>query len=363
MFGWNDSDICPIGMDVGTHSIRLVQFRQQKAQLTLLAARRVEIDSVPLADSPEKHLTELLRNALETGDFRGRHCVISLPPADIHAKSVRLPQMPENDLAHAIQWEAKDRFGLELADGRLVYFRAGEVRRGTEIKEELLLFAATGDTLRKYMGALAPLRFTIDAIDLAPCAMIRAVHRATPSKQNATTAILDVGHTGAQFLLCVNDQIVFYKHIDIGGKTLNEAVAAKLGISLTEATQIRSRLLLPATADEDGSAVPLQQAVYEAMRPKLEELTRELDMCLRYYVVTFRGARPEQVSVVGRQADCSQLLEIIANGLGIRVEAAPVLRGVSELDDKARPDRSSEWAVAAGLSLYPVSRAKAPVAA
>ena len=30
------------------------------------------------------------------------------------------------------------------------------------------------------------------------------------------------------------------------------------------------------------------------------------------------------------------------------------MRGVLGLGDVARPDRSSEWAVAAGLSLYPV---------
>jgi hypothetical protein len=41
--------------------------------------------------------------------------------------------------------------------------------------------------------------------------------------------------------------------------------------------------------------------------------------------------------------------------LGLRAEAAQPLRGVSDLGDVARPDRSAEWAVAAGLSLYPTS--------
>ncbi len=84
----------------------------------------------------------------------------------------------------------------------------------------------------------------------------------------------------------------------------------------------------------------------------LEELARELDMCLRYYVVTFRGARPDALALVGRQAG-APLREGLSSALGMPVEEAQPLRGVRDLGDAARPDRSAEWALAAGLSLYP----------
>ena len=72
----------------------------------------------------------------------------------------------------------------------------------------------------------------------------------------------------------------------------------------------------------------------------------------------------EMISIAGRQAGFAHVRENLASTLGLQVEEAQPLRGVAELGNAARPDRSGEWAVAAGLSLYPLNaRAHAGVAA
>ena len=96
------------------------------------------IRSTAAADGASR-LTAAIRHAMSTQNFSGRDVVVSLPVTAVNAKSVRLPQMPDSDLNQALQWEAKDRFGFEIGEsgGQLVWFRAGEVRRGTEVKDEL----------------------------------------------------------------------------------------------------------------------------------------------------------------------------------------------------------------------------------
>ncbi len=84
---------------------------------------------------------------------------------------------------------------------------------------------------------------------------------------------------------------------------------------------------------------------------------------MRYFVVTFRGSRPDLITITGRQASCPRILENLVSSLGLRVEPARPLRGVLDLGDVARPDRSSEWAVAAGLSLYSSCAIRQEVAA
>jgi type IV pilus assembly protein PilM len=280
-------------------------------------------------------------------------------PSLLHSKSVRLPPMPDSDLHQALQWEAKDRFGFEIGEGRLVWFRAGEVRRGTEVKDELLLFAAEGSTLTSHLDAATSAGLLVRAIDITPCASYRSACRAGFSQPVAGEgmALLHIGHVTSQFIIVRNDQMVFFKHVEFGGQTIDLAVAQKLGISQLEAAQMRSRL---GNSDSEGEgAVPLQQALQDAIRPLMEELARELDMCMRYFVVTFRGARPDLIAVTGRQADCPMILDSLSHSLGLRTEAAVPLRGVSDLGDVARPDRSGEWAVAAGLSLYPSNQMQA----
>lgn len=385
MFKLFDSHPFPIGIDVGTHAVRFLQFKRatgdavnaagaREDSLALQAACRVELPSLDNNPDPKNRFAAALTHAFGSATFSGKSVVLSLPVAAVQSKSVRLPQMPDSDLAQALQWEANDRFGFEVAPpgatgisdgparGQLVWFRAGEVRRGTEVKDELLLFAVNGDLLNGYLQTLIDAKLRIAAVDIAPCALYRALRRGTQGLGVGTTAFLDLGYAGAQFFVVRDDELVFYKHIDIGGKSINEAVAAKLGISPEEASQMRTRLIADAAALSD--AVPLNQALRDAMRGPLEELARELDMCMRYYVVTFRGARPETVWITGRQASCPDVRDTLTAALGLQVEQAQPLRGVQNLADAARPDRSGEWAVAAGLSLYtPAASRKAGAAA
>ena len=376
MFKFFDSGLCPIGIDVGSHAVRMVQFRAGAGGLSLQAACRIEIDSLGATASGAlggARAAIAVEHGLANREFSGRRVVLSLPAANVHAKSVRLPQMPDSDLNQALQWEAKDRFGFEVGEsgtgGQLVWFRVGEVRRGTEVKDELLLFAVEGSLLTDYIQALSAMKIEVAAVDIAPCAIDRGIRRTLTSGSPVTGsgAVLDIGHAGSQFFITCGGELVFYKYIDMGARTIHEAVAAKLGITVGEAIQMRARLIGGAGTEAAMSAddaAPLGQALHDAMRSPLEELARELDMCMRYYVVTFRGARPESVLLTGRQASCLHTREILSTALGLQVEEAQPLRGVQNLGDAARPDRSGEWAVDAGLSLYPMgTRALAEAAA
>jgi type IV pilus assembly protein PilM len=212
------------------------------------------------------------------------------------------------------------------------------------------------------------LGLTVKAIDLQPCAILRGLSRVMPPAECG--AVLDVGARSSQLIIHRAGDLAFYKHIEIGATALDQAVSEKLGVSTEGAAQMRDSLGPAANdavvegAEEDG-AMPaaLTQAVHDALRPKVEELAREIDMCLRYYVVTFRAARPETLVAVGRQAVNARLLELLSNSLGLSVAAGTPLRGVEGLTDATRPDRSSEWCAAAGLSLYPIHEARAEAAA
>ena len=177
MFGLFQRATCPIGIDVGSRSIRMLQFRKSGGELSLQGASRVDIDMA--GDEPkEGRLAAAIRQGLLEGTYVGREAVISVQPSLLHSKSVRLPPMPDSDLHQALQWEAKDRFGFEIGEGRLVWFRAGEVRRGTEVKDELLLFAAEGSTLTSHLDAATSAGLLVKAIDITPCAGYRSACRA-----------------------------------------------------------------------------------------------------------------------------------------------------------------------------------------
>ena len=85
----------------------------------------------------------------------------------------------------------------------------------------------------------------------------------------------------------------------------------------------------------------------------MEDLAREISLCLRYYSVTFRGHRPNRVRLVGGEANDPQLQSILNTALPIPAEAGRLMSSV-KLDRMKPADRRgslSEWSVALGLGL------------
>src|SRR5690606_11827152 len=113
-------------------------------------------------------------------------------------------------------------------------------------------------------------------------------------------------------------EINLIKPINIGGRHLHDAVSAKLGITVDEARALRRRF---ESQDSEQPKDPVRQAVFDATRGVVEELGREIALCLRYYTVTFRGHRPSSVRVVGGEACDTPLIQQLASGLPIPVES------------------------------------------
>jgi hypothetical protein len=97
----------------------------------------------------------------------------------------------------------------------------------------------------------------------------------------------------------------------------------------------------------------VRQAVYDATRSTIEDLAREVSLCLRYHSVTFRGQRPSRLRVLGGEAGDPQLIAILTSALPIPVQASRPLASVniSRMRQSDRQGHLGEWAVAFGAGL------------
>jgi type IV pilus assembly protein PilM len=98
--------------------------------------------------------------------------------------------------------------------------------------------------------------------------------------------------------------------------------------------------------------------IIDAATSVAEDLAREISLCLRYYTVTFRGARVERAIFAGGGAYEDVLIDVLRRQLVVEIEVAEPLRGFDLSSKRAslnfRADRRGmlcEWAVAVGLSL------------
>jgi type IV pilus assembly protein PilM len=189
---------------------------------------------------------------------------------------------------------------------------------------------------------------------------------------------------GARFTTVVfgrGENISFVKLIPIGGESFNKQIAAKLGISISEAQMLRAKLRtdrgirsasarrtlgnesVSQDAADDTQAGPenqtaldasTRQTIVDAINSVAEQLAREISLCFRYYTVTFRGKRVERAIFSGGEAYETILLNVLRRQLAVEIQVAQPLKGFNMEHVNfagCRREMHCEWAVAVGLSL------------
>jgi type IV pilus assembly protein PilM len=354
----------PIGVDFGADGVRLVQVEASGEQLSVIAAARERwADSVRerVGNSQRPPDLQSVRPILDRmhrqGGFLGRRIAIALPRELVQVKNIRMPVMPEAETAEAARFEAQQVLdGVRLDTHEIRVVPLGEVKQGGEVRQDVLLLAVRRDDVDALVEQWHAVGFEPASIDFEPAAIYRAVERFVRRRDDESEvhALIDVGHRRTSVVIGRGRELNFYKAVDIGGQHLNAAVAKTLGLSIDEARSLRARLA--ATANEaatPGDEDPVRQAVYDTLRPGVEQLGREVGLCLRYFSVNFRGRRPTRVRVVGGTSNDPAVLRILASALPVPIDVGvPITNAdLTRLRPADRTTALAEWTVAFGLSL------------
>lgn len=367
------SQVLPIGLDIGADSVKMLQVEPVGEHLSVVASARMPIPDEVRGDAGQHmaYAADLVREMLQTQPFVGKRVVACLPRQVVQIKNVRLPLIPAAELSAAVDFEARNIFPFDVANARMHYVVAGEVRQGTEVRQEVIAFAAQNEHIDTFVEQLHKSGAVIESLDIEPCALHRCYERYIRRRddENDVCVLVDVGLRRSQVLVSRGRDLSFFKSIEIGGAAFNSAVSRKLGITVSEARALRRRMCeTAAAAAREGQLLPdrkdsVTRAVFDATRTIMEDLARELAMCLRYYQVTFRGHRPRLLRLVGGEGNDPQLLAIVQAASNIPVEVGKPL--FSAATERMRPaDRHGpmcEWATAFGLSMRMTDRRFGPI--
>lgn len=363
------SQVLPIGLDIGYDSIKMLQLETVGQTLAVLASARQPIPPA-VRDNPDERaaaVVDLVRQMFRNGRFAGRRVCVALPREMLHVKNLRMPLIPQHELAAAVKFEAKNIFPFDTDKAHVQILPAGEVRQGIDVRQEVIVLAAMHEDLNAFLEQLHRCGAAVESIDVEPCALYRSQERFIRRREDEQDVhvMVDVGCRRSEVVIGRGREISFIKGIDVGSHHFHEAVSRKLGITMDEARGLRRRLIEAAPGPAANDLLkkdPVRQAVFDATRSTMEALGREIGLCLRYYSVTFRGQRPGRLRLLGGEAADPMLLGVLGAALAIPVEAGRPLFSVdtSRMDAADRMGYMSEWAQAFGLSLKLTQQQFAP---
>ena len=358
------SQVLPVGLDIGSDSVKMLQVETVGQTLSVVAAAREPIPA-GARERPELRVAaagDAIRQMFRHGHFAGRRAVVALPREMLHVKNLRMPLIPPQELLAAVKFEARNIFPFDTEKAHLQLLPAGEVRQGIDVRQEVIVLAAKHEDVDGFVEQVHRCGVAVESIDVEGCALYRSQERFIRRREDEQDVhiLVDVGYSRSHVVIGRGREISFMKPIEIGSARFHEDVSRKLGITMDEARGLRRRLIEAAPGPAPYASGPdllkkdpVRQAVFDATRSTMEDLGREIALCLRYYSVTFRGQRPSKLKLLGGEAADPLLLGVLNASLGVPVEAGRPLYSVdtSRMDQHDRMGFGSEWAMAFGLSL------------
>ncbi len=344
----------PIGIDLGSSRVKMIQLRSSGDDIELIGAGAADI-----ASAEGKTLQQRLdlyeqgiKGILQSNPFKTRQCILSLPTVDTFVQHVKIPILPPRETLNAVKAELQGKLPYPLDGSVIRHIIAGEVQGEENPRREVIVIAASKQTLKGYLNMLYRAKLDVVGVNIEPCAIVecfsRLFRRASDSAR--TILFIDVGACTTQVALSHGSNIVFARNLMTGGHSLDRAIAEGLGVSEQQSREIRHGLQ---EKDESDAA---QDEMYRLLDASIDSLGEELTQCLRYYESVFRNEAIERAIFIGGQAHDKRLCQALAKRLNLPAQIGDPLVQIKRLNgaglgvglDQRRPQ--PDWAVAVGLS-------------
>jgi type IV pilus assembly protein PilM len=365
------SDTPVIGLDLGHEGVRMLQLEGNPGRPpSVIAAARRDVrshrrrpDAVAEPLGQLEASLEAVRDLLRCGKFEGRRVVAAVPRSVPQFRTLRLNVTDPQELPRMLAREARGAMGLDVTSGKyIVHFLPGDtLRRGSETHQEGLLVIVPKREVEQLVVRLHDCGAEVAALDLEPLSLYRSVQRFARRRRDAhdVQVLVDIGTRSTQVVIGRGPRISFHKSISIGTESFHAAIARKLDLSAGETAALCRKLeqqIRDSARRGDLERLdrdPLHRAAFTASRATVEDLARELSLCLRYYCVTFRCKRPERVLICGTAAEDPRLCAALSAALPVLAEPRRPLLDL-RVPEALKPtveQFAEEWTTALGLAL------------
>jgi type IV pilus assembly protein PilM len=350
MLTFTRNRLSPLGLSVSQTTASLVQLSGTAESFELRTAVECELPA-PDGAEPEvadRAVSDALRTLVVDHRLRGRNVVSCLGTDELTVETIRLPMLPPEEIAKAVQWEASERLSIPIAEAEVRHLVAGEVRQENTVKQEVILVACPRELIRRRLKILESAGLNPVGLDIEPCAFLRSLQRAQWTPETVRTAYLYCSESGCTVMFAEGRRILFLKSIPIGGRHFDQAVSQTLRIEPAVARQIRSEVFAARMLDGENE---IHRSIIESLRPCFEAIIEEMELCVRYHKVTFRG-RPLDGLVMSGSESAPWLSEYFCERVGLACRVVTPLDGVPGISaSPAVQQLSGRWATPLGLAM------------
>jgi type IV pilus assembly protein PilM len=340
-----------VGIDIGTHSIKLVKLKARGKSYQLLNFGIMPLRPETIVDNAiidEGSIVEAVRNLVRMEKIKSKDVATAISGQSVIVKRIRVPRMTPKELNESIQWEAEQHIPFEISDVNIDFqvlppFE-GEEDRGaaTSNQMDVLLVAAKKTKIQDYETLLSSAGLNPMVMDIDIFALENEFET-THGREQAIIALVDIGASTMNINILKHGLTMFQRDIAIGGNRYTASIQKKFSVNYDQAEALKMGV---------GFTDSINQAhILPSLASVSEEIGEEIQRSFEFFRTTTSDEVIDKMVISGGCAKIRGLDRFLSHRLGVPVAVADPFRGIYYNEKLFDPEYLRDMAPVATVSM------------
>jgi type IV pilus assembly protein PilM len=336
-----------VGLDVGSHSIKVVEVSRSGKALKLSRFAIQDLSPGTVVDGEvvnRDHLVATVRDVIATSGIKTKSVFSAVSGRSVIVRRIPMEKMSEEEARQAIHWEAEQHIPFRIDEVSLDFKIINEEIAPGQM--EVLLVAAKREVVDLHRSLLAGGDLKAEAIELEQFALQRVYEHSYQPDEEECVTLLNIGAEVTNMIVVKGGLPSFNRDLSIGGNRFIEALQRSLGLEYDVAEAV-----LKGNVPEEVS----EEEVKSAIGYVIEELSTSVRRSFISFQASGESTRIDRMLVSGGCSLVPGLADILSEQHGLPVEPLDPFRNLEVeptlIPESQRQATGAILAMAIGLSL------------
>jgi len=359
-----------IGLDIGSHSIKLIGLKMtsQGPILTHAGIKRIPYRA---GEEDLNLISATIQSLYKEVGLKPGKVRLTVSGSGVIIRRITIPTMPKAELKEAIRWEIKGHLPFPVESAKIDFHILDEFVEDNAKKLDLIVVACPDNLIDRTLSIAEGAGLQSTHLDVDPLAHWNSLLAFDRLEKEKVVALIDLGSnkTGIHIF---NDRVLqFSREVTPAGEDITRAIMEGIvseeepHLLYERAEKIKHEIaIFSKTSPErkDKESINLSKISF-LVRPILEKLVAEIGRSFDYYKNQFHVERIDRLLLTGGGANLTDIASYLSDILRLPVEQFVPFRKIlldsKKIDPqvvKSLDQMSSLFTVATGVALPEIRR-------
>lgn len=334
-----------IGLDIGSHSIKLIELARDGDRVALVSAGSVPMPHKAINSNLQvdaEAVAIAIRQLMKDTGTKSKTVMIALPESKVFTRVIEVPQLSQRELTSAIKWEAEQYIPLPMDQVNVDYTVLREAKDTGTNKMEVLLVAAPKSLVDRYLTILELAEINAIGAETEVIATSRAVGRSIPALK--TVMVVSMGALTTDIAVLKGGVLAFTRSVSSGGEAITRSIAQSLDFTVSQAEEYKRTYGIVKDKLEGKIAL--------AAKPIMDTVVAEMKRAVAFFEEKYKDQHIETILLTGGTAKLPGMIVYLAEMLNVEVQLANPWVGIAkDARFNILNTEGSNFCVAVGLAL------------